>query len=121
MKFLFVLLFSISAHAESYLIEGMLVALTEKNDLKVSACPKDCLALKAVEANKVISLKEISKGIKYPGSIGSEVCHEVYKALSILGRHSETKDQRAFCLFPDKSMIEINSLSDYLTKNKYVR
>lgn len=121
MKFLIAVLFSFSALAESYLIEGSLVALKEQEELKVSACPKDCEALKAVKAHKVISLKEIRKGIKYPGSIGSEVCHEVYKAKSILGRHSETKDQRAFCLFPDKSMIEINSLSDYLTKNKYVR
>lgn len=121
MKILFVLFFSFSAFAESYLIEGTLVALMEQNELKVSSCPKDCDALKAVKAHKAISLKEISKGIKFPGSVGSEVCHVVYKAQSILGRHSETNDQRAFCLFPDKSMIEINSLTDYLIKNKYVR
>ncbi len=121
MKFLIILLFSFSAFAESYYIEGTLVALREQDELKVAACPKECDAIKAVKVHKVISRDEIGKGIKFPGSIGSEVCHEVYKALSILGRHSETKDQRAFCLFPDKSMIEINSLSDYLTKNKYVR
>ncbi len=121
MKFLIVILISFSAQAESYLIEGTLVEMTERNGLKLSSCSKECDALKAVAAHKKISLKDIRKDIKYPGAIGSEVCHEVYKALSLLGRNSETKDQRAFCLFPDKSMIEINSLSDYLTKNKIVR
>ncbi len=120
MKYLIIFFFSFSAMAESYLIEGTLVSLSEKNGLKISFCPKDCEALKAVAAHKSISLKAIAKDIKFPGSVGSEVCHEVYKGLSLLGRNIETKDQRAFCLFPDKSLIEINSLSDYLINNKFV-
>ncbi|MES2526776.1 MAG: hypothetical protein V4598_06800 [Bdellovibrionota bacterium] len=120
MKYLILFLISFSSFAESYLIEGTLVSVTEKEGLKLSSCVKECDALKAVAAHKRISMKAIGKDIKFAGSVGSEVCHEVYKAQSLLGRNSETKDQRAFCLFPDKSMIEINSLSDYLTKNKYV-
>lgn len=121
MKFLIVLILSSSlAQAETFLIEGTFIDFSEKDELLLKGCEKECEALRLIRKHKSISLKDIRKTLKYPGSEGSDVCHEVYKGFSLLGRNSQTKDQRAFCFFGDRSMVEINSLSDYLKKNKIV-
>lgn len=115
------LFISSAALAETYLIEGMEVEFIEKENLLLKGCVKDCEAIKVIKKHSYISLKEARKGLKYTGSAGSDVCHEVYKASSLLGRETKTKDQKAFCLFADGSMVEINSLTRYLEKKKILR
>ncbi len=121
MKFVLLLLISFAACAETYLIEGNLVYFERKDGLLLKGCQKNCKALKTINAHKTIEMKEVTKNLRFVGAPGSDVCHETYKASSLLGRDSTTKDQRAFCLFSDLSMVEINSLTDYLIKNKIIR
>ncbi len=120
MKFALILLFSFPVLAETYLIEGSLVSFETKDGLLLKGCQKNCQALKTIATHKSIDMKVVTKNLKYVGAAGSDVCHEIYKAKSLLGRDSTTKDQRAFCLFPDFSMVEINSLTEYLKKNKFI-
>ena len=121
MKYLFLFAISFSAIAETYLIEGNLVSFENKDGLLLKGCQKKCEALKTINAHRTIEMREVTKNLKFVGAPGSDVCHETYQAKSLLGRDSKTKDQKAFCLFPDLSMVEINSLTDYLIKNKIIR
>lgn len=120
MKFLILgLLFSTMASAEHFKINGELVEFQSKDGLLVRGCEKDCLALKTVKKHKKIDLKKIRAKESLVGSIGSDVCRLVYKTNSVIGT-LENLDQRAFCVFKDNSLIEINSLSDYLVQKKIV-
>ena len=120
MKFLILtLLFSTMASAEHYKINGELTEFKAVDGLLVKGCEKDCLALKAVKKHKKINLKKVRAKEKFLGSIGSDVCRLVYKTNSVIGV-AENLDQRAFCVFKDNSLIEINSLSDYLVQKKIV-
>jgi hypothetical protein len=65
-------------------------------------------------------MKSVRKGMTYPNSIGSDVCNKVYNAGSLLGV-AENSDRRAFCMFKDKSMVEMNSLTSYLVDKKIVK
>ena len=85
----------------------------------VAKCENQWLALKKIDQFKSIDLKKNRTHKQFIGSIGSDVCQFIYKASSILGIASNS-DQRAFCLFQDGSMVEINSLSLYLEKKKIV-
>lgn len=104
-----------------FLIEGTSVEFNMKDGLLVKGCEKECIALTTVKKHPSIDLKEVRKGLKYAGAVGSDVCHEIYKAKSLFGKDESTNDQKAFCYFSDGSMIEIGSLSNYLTSKKIVR
>lgn len=120
MKFLFVLLFiSISVKAESYRIGGENINFELKEGILISRCEGDCDALKKIKQFKSIDLKKARAQEKFIGSIGSDVCKFIYKAKSLLGTASN-RDQRAFCYFDDGSLVEINSLSEYLKLKKIV-
>lgn len=120
MKFLIIgLLFSVLASAETYKIGGDLIEFKDTDGLLLKGCEKDCLALKTVGKFKKINLKKERAKETFHGSVGSDVCRLVYKANSVIGVTQE-KDQRAFCVFKDNSLIEINSLSSYLTEKKIV-
>lgn len=116
---LLVLIFSMGAFAEAFKIGGEIMEFQTKEGLLVKGCEKDCLALKAVGKFKKIDLKKARRKVGFPGSVGSDVCKFVYEANSILGVN-EQKDQRAFCVFKDESLVEINSLSNFLKEKKIV-
>src|SRR5665648_489860 len=109
MKLLLVLIFlSFSLHAETFKIAGELVEFKDKEGLLLKGCEKKCDALKIIKNYKTIDLKAATQGMKFTNSIGSDVCSKVYKAQSLLGVTMD-KDGRAFCIFKDKSMVEMNS------------
>lgn len=121
MKLIILILFTIPlASAESFKIAGNLVSFKEQKGLILKGCEKSCDALKVIEKHKKINLKKIREGMSYTNSVGSDVCHKVYQADALLGL-AENKDQRAFCVFKDHSMVEMNSLSSYLKEQKIVK
>lgn len=121
MKYFFILaLISATAFGATYKIGGELINFENKDGLLVRGCAKSCMALDAVKKFKKIDLQKLTKNEKFKGSIGSDVCRLAYKANSVLGVNEE-KDQRAFCVFKDDSLIEINSLSEYLIEKKIVK
>jgi hypothetical protein len=117
---IFILTFSSILHAETFKIAGSLVELKKVDGLLVRGCEKKCDALTIIRKHNKISMAKVRKGQTFNNSIGSDVCDKVYKARSLLGV-AENKDQRAFCYFKDKSMVEMNSLSDYLVDKKIVK
>lgn len=104
---------------ETFKIGGELVNFKNKDGLLVKGCESNCQALAVVNKFKKIDLKKLRGQEQYKGSIGSDVCRLAYKGNSVIGINEE-KDQRAFCVFKDNSLIEINSLSRYLTEKKIV-
>jgi len=114
---LFFLLLPAFAFGESFKISGERYDFSEKNGLSLYGCEKGCEALKVIESTKKIDLTKLRKGKKYVNSTGSDSCALAYKARATIGVNSGG-DQRAFCIFKDQSMVEMNSLSSYLeTKN----
>ena len=112
-------LLSNTAFAESFKIAGQLVEFEDKGGLLLNGCAKKCDALETIQKHKKIDLKKARVGMTFTNSAGSDVCDKVYKADSLLGV-AQNMDRRAFCLFRDKSMVEMNSLTDYLTAKKIV-
>lgn len=120
-KYLFIfLILNQVALAEVFKISGSLHYFEEKEGLLLEGCQKDCKALKTIKAHKKIDLKKIRAGQQFENSVGSDVCSKVYHGGSIIGV-AENQDRRAFCIFDDKSMVEMNSLSKYLTHRKLAR
>lgn len=113
------LLFSTYALAEPFKISGELSEFKNQDGLLLRGCDKDCLALTTVRNFQHIDLKKERAKESYVSSIGSDVCRLVYKANSIIGVN-QAKDQRAFCVFKDDSLIEMNSLGQYLKDKKFV-
>ena len=105
--------------AEVFRLSGKMIEFESKDGLLLSGCTKECDAIKTVQKFKKIDLKEARAGLKFVGSVGSDVCRLVYKGRATLGTNQD-KDQRAFCVFQDESLIEINSLSQYLLDKKIV-
>ena len=105
--------------ADTFKISGELISFENKDGLLTKGCEASCVALVKVSEFKKINLKKIRAKEVFRGSIGSDVCRLVYKGESTIGV-TETKDQRAFCVFLDQSMIETNSLSQYLTEKNIV-
>jgi hypothetical protein len=105
--------------ADTFKISGELISFENKDGLLTKGCEASCIALKKVSEFKKINLKKIRAKEVFRGSIGSDVCRLVYKGESTIGV-TEAKDQRAFCVFLDQSMIETNSLSQYLTEKNIV-
>lgn len=120
MKFILIgLLFSFPLMATTYKIAGNLVVFNNVDGLELAGCKGSCEALTVIRIHKSINLKKARQGMKTYNSVGSDVCDKVYKAQSLLGV-AENQDGRAFCLFKDKSMVEMNSLSFYLINKKIV-
>lgn len=120
--FVLVLLLGSVAKAESFMIEGRSLDFEAHSGLLLRGCEKaGCEALRQIYKHREISLRDLRAGLKHPGLVAADVCHDVYKARSLLGRALQSKDQRAFCYFSDGSMVEINSLDQFLLKRKYVR
>lgn len=113
------ILFSTQVVAESFKIAGDLVEFKDKDGLLLKGCEKNCDALKIIKKHQKINLEAIRKDMKFSNSVGSDVCHKVYRAEALLGV-AENTDRRAFCYFKDKSMVEMNSLGGYLVKKKIV-
>lgn len=120
MKYLIIFLITTSAFAESFKIGGNLVDFKEQDGLLLKGCEKKCDALTVIKKHKKIDLKAARKGMPFINSVGSDVCNKVYKADALLGVNQD-KDGRAFCMFKDQSMVEMNSLSDYLVNKKIVK
>ena len=120
MKFLIAILFITTAYAEAFKIAGGTVEFKEVDGLLLKGCESKCDALTAIKKHKKIDLKSARKGMAFTNSVGSDVCHKVFKADSLLGV-AENSDRRAFCMFKDKSMIEMNSLTSYLVDKKIVK
>lgn len=109
------------ASADTFRIAGENISFENQDGLLLKDCEnKKCEALKTILKFKRINLKRIRASQKYSSSIGSDVCKLAYKANSLIGIASNN-DQRAFCVFKDSSVVEINSLSDYLVKNNIVQ
>jgi hypothetical protein len=120
MKILLIALFvTTAAQAEMFKLNGDVMDFKNHEGLLVRNCEKDCLALKTVAAHKKIKLKEARAKEPFLGSVGSDVCRLVYDAGSVIGI-AENRDQRAFCVFKDNSLIEINSLTQYLKDKQYL-
>lgn len=120
MKYLILIAFSFGAYAESFKIGGTLIEFINKEGLITKGCVKSCDALKQIQKHKSIDILKVREGMKFTNSVGSDVCGRVYKAEALIGV-TETGDQRAFCYFKDKSMVEMNSLSSYLIEKKIVK
>lgn len=117
--FLLGLILTTTAYAEVFRIAGKMLEFENKDGLLVKGCSKSCDALDTVAKFKKIDLKKARAQEKFVGSAGSDVCRLVYKANSLIGVNQD-KDQRAFCVFKDESLIETNSLSQYLLDKKII-
>lgn len=105
------------SQAETFKIGGHSVEFSSRDGVLTSGCVTKCLALDALKKHKSIELKKLPK-TGFANSLGSDVCRTVYKGTSLLGVN-EKKDGRAFCVFSDQSMIEINSLTKYLSSKTH--
>ena len=117
--FILILMAANFAHAENFQISGEMYNFSESKGFFHYGCEKNCTAITKVMELKKIDIKKLRSKEKFYGSVGSDVCRLVFKSKSIIGIASN-KDQRAFCVFPDNSMIELNSLSKYLVDNHIV-
>lgn len=117
--FFLALILSSHVYAESFKLAGTVYEFKTHDGLLLSGCEKGCDALKTIQKHQKINLAEVRKTLKQANSIGSDVCAHVYKGNSLLGL-AQNQDRRAFCLFKDKSMVELNSLGEYLVQKKIV-
>lgn len=114
------MLLPVFAQAEAFKISGDLYQFRQADGLLIARCEKNCDALKTIKKHKKINFDSLIKKGSFVNSVGSEVCDKVYKGKSLLGV-AENQDRRAFCIFKDGSMVEMNSLSEYLTNKKIVK
>ena len=122
MKILLILsLLSLSSfvNAESFKISGEYYNFKEDKGFLTYGCDQNCIAVKKVMELKNVNLKKLRVDEKFSGSVGSDICRLSLKSNSLIGLASN-KDQRAFCVFPDNSMIELNSLGKYLIEKHIV-
>lgn len=108
--------------AKTYKMAGKFIDFIEKHGVLVDKahCENDCSALRKLRALKPMKKKSLMEGEKWASSPGSLVCGKGLKGRSVLGK-GQDMDMRAFCLFEDGSMLEINSLADYLEKNQLIK
>jgi hypothetical protein len=84
---------------------------TTKDLLVNDKCNENCIALDRTLMISNFKVKSTKNQIHVP--LGSYVCKEILRGSSIMGV-DKNKDMKAFCFFKeDKSMIELNSLSNY--------
>ena len=113
-KLVWLLIFFASySRADVFQIAGRTYSFEVKGSVLVHGCKTECQALKAVRERKIAgeALAAIPKRT-FKRSLGSTVCADIYRARSVIGK-ATNGDGRAFCLFPDESMIEMNSLSAF--------
>ncbi len=110
---------SLFAKAESFKIAGEFLKFELRDGVLVARCEGQCFAIKKLSQFTKIDLNKARSKEKFIGSIGSDVCRLIYRSNSVIGV-AANKDQRAFCVFEDGSLMEINSLSDYLKSKKMV-
>lgn len=108
---------SLGAFAKHYKVSGNLLEFKKDDSgLLVYGCDKGCEALKVLTISKY-DPSTIKRKSQFVASLGSEACHYILGGKTYLGVNMD-KDGRDFCVFKDQSMLEINSLSDYLKKHK---
>ncbi len=108
------------ARSETFKISGQWIEFSEKDGLLLNGCNQgNCEALAVIKKNKTIDLKNLRKKLRFDNSVGSDTCHLAYQAKIVIGI-THNRDQRGFCLFKDRSMVEANSLGDYLVSKKMV-
>lgn len=115
--FLSLLCFSFGSYSEVFKINGEVVNFEEHpSGLLIKNCKKNCEVLKVLSLPQ-FDPKKIKTKSSMAASLGSTACHYILDGVSILGANLDN-DGRDFCIFKDESMVEINSLSRYLEKNK---
>ncbi len=120
-KFILIgLLLSSSILAESFFIKDKVYEFVDFEGVLISQCQNNCLAKKVIIKNKKIVQSELKSDSFFSNSLGSEVCKKIFKGFSLLGQ-AHNQDRRAFCVFKDQSLIEINSLTDYLKQKNIVK
>lgn len=122
MKILMISLFFFvpNLYAESFKVAGELLQFeVHKSGLLLKDCKKKCEALKVLSIKKYKASSIIKPG-EAVGSYGSEACAKLLGGDSVLGVNMEG-DGRDFCFFKDESMIEMNSLSKFLEKEKILK
>ena len=113
------LLMASSVWALPFKLAGTIYEFKAQEGLLLKGCEKGCDALKTIKKHSKINLTQVRKGLKQANSVGSDVCNHVYQGKSVLGV-AENQDRHAFCLFKDQSMVELNSLDEYLVKMKVI-
>jgi hypothetical protein len=103
--------------AESFFIFDKVYEFSSFNDVLVSNCQKKCEAKKKLSALKKVNLKKFTTKEAFANSPGSDVCRFVFQGESLMGQ-AQNRDRRAFCVFKDLSLIDINSLTLYLEEKK---
>jgi hypothetical protein len=103
--------------SDLFKINGKSIQFTKYKNTLIANCTKSCIAKNKIDQiQKGITYKNIQDQ-GYSQSLGSYVCSSVFKGAAILGVNQD-KDGRAFCYFEeDKSMIEINSLTEAINQN----
>lgn len=98
-----------------YKIAGKTVKFKPYDDVLVNIeCKIKCIALSRLKSLKLVSVKV--KPTKSSMSLGSYICKKELMGTSVLGI-DKNKNMRDFCFFKeDKSLIQINSLTQYSQK-----
>jgi hypothetical protein len=117
---LLALFLTTNLRAEVFTIAGEAMSFELKEGLLLWGCEKNCDALKIIKKHKVIDLVKLRKGMSFVNSVGSDICQLAYKGSAVLGTNAHM-DGRAFCVFSDQSMIEMNSLTAYLSQKKILK
>jgi len=102
------LLFTVNAIAAEYKIEGKMYSFKAHQGIEVF-CQKpgpECLAENTVKSLTVKNSRPDKFG-------GSEFCLKELQIQTVLGVN-KAGDGRAFCVFKDSSLIEVNSLGAFL-------
>jgi hypothetical protein len=108
--------FSLTAGAETFRILGKEFVFLRIDGVSYSENCKaqTCEAYRRVKATRPADLKGLASEPRKM-SPGSFLCSRVWKESSVLGRDS-AREGRAFCLFSDRSFVELNSVSHLFGK-----
>ncbi len=117
---LWAVLISSIVEAESFFIKDKTYEFINFQGVLIAECPHNCMAKIVMFKNKTIKLSQFKNESYISNSLGSEVCKTIFKGHSVLGQ-AVNRDRRAFCVFKDQSMIEINSLTDYLKQKNILK
>jgi hypothetical protein len=118
--FIFNLFISFIASGETFVISQKPFEFLDYKDVLVANCLKKCEAKRLLDKHTKINLRKLRSKARFANSVGSDVCSLVYKGNSIIGLASN-RDQRAFCVFKDESLIELNSLGLHLKEKGIVK
>jgi len=108
------------AFCESFKLAGKDYLFEEhESGLLIQNCKKSCDALKVLKIQKY-KPSSLVKGSESVSSYGSDACSLLLGGKSLFGK-AMNGDGRDFCLFKDKSLVEMYSLTKYLEKNKIIK